>query len=81
MTKRVQVTLQDQEYRDIQRIARLRGMPIAEWVRRAIEAARREESLLSVDKKLAAIRSAARHQGPSCDIEQMLAEIESGYLQ
>jgi hypothetical protein len=56
-------------------------MSVAEWVRQVLRAARREESLLSVDKKLAAIRSAARVQGPSCDIDQMLAEVESGYLQ
>jgi hypothetical protein len=81
MAKRLQVILQDQEYRDIRRIARMRGMSIAEWARQAIEAARRSESPVAADKKLAVIRSAARHQGPSCDVEQMLAEIEGGYLQ
>jgi len=80
MAKRLQVILQDPEYREIQRIARLRHMSIAEWVRQALELARRREPTRSIDKKLAAIRAAARYQSPVADIDQMLAEIERGYL-
>jgi hypothetical protein len=32
-----------------------------------------------VEKKLAAIRAAARHESPTSDIDTMLAEIERGY--
>ena len=80
MAKRLQVILQDPEYREVQRIARLRHMSIAEWVRQALELARRREPTRSVEKKLAAIRAAARYQSPVADIDQMLAEIERGYL-
>ena len=80
MAKRLQVILQDAEYREIQRIARLRHMSIAEWVRQALELARRREPTRSVEKKLEAVRIAARHQFPVADIDQMLAEIEKGYL-
>jgi len=80
MAKRLQVILQDPEYREIQRIARLRHMSIAEWVRQALELARRREPTRSIEKKLAAIRAAARYQSPVADIDQMLAEIERGYL-
>ena len=80
MAKRLQVILQDPEYREIQRIARLRRMSIAEWVRQALELARRREPTRSIDKKLEVIRAAARHQFPVGDIDQMLAEIEKGYL-
>jgi len=80
MAKRLQVILQDPEYREIQRIARLRHMSIAEWVRQALELARRREPTRSVEKKLEAVRIAARHQFPVADIDQMLAEIEKGYL-
>lgn len=72
--------MQDPDYREIQRIARLRRMSTAEWVRQALELARRREPTRSVEKKLEAIRAAARHQGPTADIDQMLAEIEKGYL-
>jgi hypothetical protein len=74
------VILQDPEYRDIQRAARSRQMSIAEWVRQALAHARRREPLGDVEKKLAAIRAAVKHEFPTGDIETMLAEIEQGYL-
>jgi hypothetical protein len=79
MAKRLQVILQDPEYREIQRAARSRHMSIAEWVRQALNLARRQEPLESLDKKLDAIRVAAKHDFPVGDIEEMLADIERGY--
>lgn len=79
MAKRLQVILKDPEYREIQRIARARHMSIAEWVRRALELARRGEPAGGIGKKLEVIRAAARHDYPSGDIDDMLAEIERGY--
>jgi len=80
MAKRLQVILQDPEYRDIQRAARSRKMSIAEWVRQALAHARRREPLGDVEKKLAAIRAAAKYESPTSDIKTMLEEIEQGYL-
>jgi hypothetical protein len=77
--KRLQVILQDPEYREIQRVARSRRMSLAEWVRQALEAARREEPTGSIGRKLDAVRLAARHEFPAGDIDQMLAGIEAGY--
>jgi hypothetical protein len=79
MSKRLQVILKDPEYREIQRVARSRRMSIAEWVRQALELARRGESGTGAGKKLEVIRAAARHDFPSADIDRILAEIESGY--
>jgi hypothetical protein len=79
MAKRLQVILQDPEYREIRRAARSRHMSIAEWVRQALELARRREPSSEIGKKLDAIRAAARHNFPSGDIDTMLAEIEGGY--
>jgi hypothetical protein len=79
MAKRLQVIVQDPEYREIQRMARSRHMSIAEWVRQALAHARRREPLGDVEKKLAAIRAAARHEFPAGDIGSMLEEIERGY--
>jgi hypothetical protein len=79
MAKRLQVILQDPEYREIQRVARSRHMSIAEWVRQALALARRREPLGDVEKKLEAIRAAARHEFPAGDVDSMLAEIERGY--
>jgi len=80
MAKRLQVILQDPEYREVQRAARSRQMSVAEWVRQALAFARRREPLGDVEKKLAAIRAAAKHEFPTGDIDTMLAEIEHGYL-
>jgi hypothetical protein len=79
MAKRLQVILKDPEYREIQRVARLRHMSIAEWVRQALDLARRREPLGSIGKKLETIQTAARHDYPVGDIDVMLAEIEAGY--
>jgi hypothetical protein len=80
MSKRLQVILQDPDYRDIQRAARSRHMSIAEWVRQALDLARRREPVRDTAKKLAVVRAAVQHNGPTADIQVMLAEIESGYL-
>ena len=79
MPKRLQVIIADPEYRELQRAARSRHMSLAQWVRQALELARREEPIGSVSKKLEAVRRAVQHEGPTGDIEQMLSEIEAGY--
>ena len=71
--------LDEPEIREIQRAARAKRMTVAEWVRGALREARRKEPLGDVADKIAAIRRAVRHQGPTADIGQMLAEIEKGY--
>ena len=79
MAKRLQVILLDPDYREIQKLARARRMSLAEWVRQALDSARRREPVGDIGKKLDAIRVAAQYQAPVADIEQMLAEIERGY--
>jgi hypothetical protein len=80
MAKRLQVILQDPDYREIQHMARARQMSIAEWVRQALAQARRREPMGGAGKKLEVIRAAARYVYPAGDIEGMLAEIEKGYV-
>ncbi len=79
MTKRLQVLIEDRDYREIQLVARSRRMTIAEWVRQSLDLARRREPLGDASKKLAAIRAAARHSYPVSDIDGILAEINQGY--
>ena len=79
MTKRLQVILQDPEYREIQRAADAQRLSIAAWVRQALAAARRREPVGNVGKKLDSVRAAARHSYPTADSNDMLAEIERGY--
>ncbi|MFH1572337.1 MAG: antitoxin [Acidobacteriota bacterium] len=79
MSKRLQVLLDETEYREIQRASRLRKMTVAEWVRQALRAARRREPSGEVKKRLEIVRAAARHSYPTGDIDQMTADTERGY--
>ena len=80
MSKRLQVLLDEAELREIQRIARRRRTTVAEWVRQTLRAARRQEPRADARKKLDVVREAAKEAFPTGDIEQVLAEIEQGYL-
>ena len=79
MAKRLQVIIDDTEYRDVQRAARLRHMTLAEWVRQAMVQARRNEPGREAGSKLEVIRAAVRMEFPTGDIDRMLDEIERGY--
>ena len=68
------VLLDDDEFAETRRIARRHRMSVSAWVRQALRQARRG-SRTPIDSKLAAIATATRHQGPTADIEKMLAEI------
>jgi hypothetical protein len=80
MSKRLQVLLDEAEYRDLRRLARAEKITVAEWVRQALRLARRRQPTGKTDRKLAAIRAAVEHGFPTADIEQVLADIERGYL-
>jgi 16S rRNA U516 pseudouridylate synthase RsuA-like enzyme len=77
--KRLQVLLDEGDLEQIRRIAEREGMTVSEWVRRVLRQAGRGRASGDPARKLAAVRSAARHSFPTGDIEQMLDEIERGY--
>ena len=80
MSKRLQVLLPDQEMSDIQILAERAQMSVGEWVRQTLREARSRKSLKDPAEKLKAIRRAAEYNFPEVDIDQMLREIEQGYL-
>jgi hypothetical protein len=79
MSKRLQVIVDDAEYRDLQKAARRRGLTVSQWVREAIRSMRRLEPSTDAARKLSVVREAVRHTYPTADIDEMLAEIERGY--
>jgi hypothetical protein len=81
MSKRLQVLLEEDEMRELRETARRHGVPVSEWVRRALREARRREPQGTIDSKLRALRKASQHNFPTADIEVMLAEIERGYAE
>ena len=83
MSKKLQVLLDDYEYEATQAVAKYRGVTVSEWVRQVLRKARSvdpnsTEKRTPPEVKLRAIEEAYRHQHPTGDIEDMLAEIESG---
>jgi hypothetical protein len=79
MSKRLQVLLKDAEYREVRRAALAQNMSVSEWVRQALSLVRQREPSGNAEKKIQAVRTAARSQYPTADMDQMLAEIENGY--
>ena len=79
MSKRLNVVLDDDEYRALKRAARRQGLTLSEWVRRSLSQARMREPEAPAGKKLAVVRAAVEHDFPTADIDQMLREIERGY--
>jgi hypothetical protein len=80
MSTRLQVIFDDEELAEIQRTAKKHRMTTAEWVRQALRKAQRSEPRGDAKKKLAVVRAAAEHAFPVGEVEQMLEEIERGYL-
>ena len=77
MAKRLQVLFDEEEYLEIQGVARRQRMTVAEWVRQALRQAR-EDRRGRVEAKLRAIAKATSHEHPTADIDDMLDEIAAG---
>ena len=73
MRKRLQVLLDEAEYREIQDLARRQRLTVADWVRQALRKARIAHPN-TLDAKLRAISEASRHNFPTTDIQTMLRE-------
>jgi len=84
MSKRLQVLLADEEMADIRLLAQRRHVTVGEWVRQTLREARRHQSVGDPEAKLRAVRRAVAYSTSTSevevDIDQMLREIEQGYL-
>jgi DhnA family fructose-bisphosphate aldolase class Ia len=79
MSKRLQVLFDEAELEQLRETARRHGMPVSEWVRQTLRAARRQDPHADVEAKVRALRVAVRHEFPTADVDQIPAEIEHGY--
>lgn len=77
---RLQIIVDEAELEEIRDAARRQQQTVSEWVRQTLRRARREQPADDMERRLAVISSAARHEFPTADIGQMLAEVEQGYL-
>lgn len=81
MSKRLQVLIDETEFEQYQRLAAAEHLTVAEWVRQALRLARERRPARGPSTKLAALDRAAEYRFPTADIDQMAAEIETGYLE
>jgi len=79
MTTRLQVLMDDDKRHEIREVARRQRVTVAEWVRQALRFALRQAPHASVPQKMGAVRQAFGYQLPTADIEEMLAQVRSGY--
>ena len=70
----------DDEFDALRALAAERGVKISEFVRETVRQAARSRSTSVPDARIAAIRRASAYRFPAPDIDQMLREIEAGYV-
>lgn len=80
MSKRLQVLVDDEELTAIKRLARRQGRTVADWVRDALRVARSREAARDPREKLDVLERAVSHSFPTGEIDELLADIERGYL-
>ena len=73
--------MDERELAEIEAVARQSAMSVSEWVRQALRTARDTNPSEEAGKKLERIRLSMRHEFPSGEIDDMLREIERGYLE
>lgn len=76
----MQVVMEDAELERYEETARSLGLTLSEWARQVLRAAASTVSRSDVDAKRRAIERAAKHSFPAPEIDEMLAEIERGYV-
>ncbi len=81
MSKRLQVIIDETDLKTYETNAELEGVTLSEWVRQSLRDASQRKSLKDPERKLRAIKEAMTFEAPAPPIEQMLQEIERGYLE
>ena len=78
MSKRLQVLLPEEDFQELEARCEADGCTIAEFVRTSIKSSLQKPSRRTPEDRIARILGYARYDGPSGDIETVLAEIEQG---
>ena len=81
MSTRLQVILSEHEAASLKELAAREGVSVSEWVRRSLREASRRQTSGKSEERLAAISVGAAYSFPTADIDDMLAEIERGYVE
>lgn len=79
MSRRLQILLEEEEWREVRRAASLARVSVEDWVRAALRASRLAGPASLPDRKLAVVRAAAQHAFPAGEIATMLSEVDAGF--
>jgi hypothetical protein len=81
MSKRLQVLVDEKEYKEFGRRAKIEGVSVGEWVRQSLRQSLRNRSGKKPEEKMNEIRGIAEKGDlPSSNIEKMNKEISESYL-
>lgn len=85
MSRRLQVELGNREFEQIRMMARRQRMSVDDWILKVLREAHRSQpqrgaEAEEADRKLALLDRAMEYEFPTADIDQMLAEVQRGYL-
>lgn len=84
MSRRLQVEVDNREFEQIEKLARRQRMSVDDWVLKVLREAHRNQPQRSTgeetESKLALLDRAMEYEFPTADIDQMLAEVQRGYL-
>ncbi len=78
MSKRLQVLIPEEEFRELHKVSKSQNKSVADWVRESIHIRLQANKPETPEKRLARLLKFARFSGPSGDIKQILSEIEKG---
>lgn len=78
MSHRLEVALDNEEFRALQAAARRHRSTVSDYVRTVLREALADEPERGAVARLVAVREAASHAFPTADIEQMEAQIRAG---
>lgn len=79
MSIRLQILLDEEELREVKKLAVQENLTVSAWVRRAIQHEKKERPGTAARKKLQHIQSFSKHNFPTGDYKDIAAEIDSGY--
>ena len=80
MSIRLQVLLDEDELKEVKKLAVQENLTVSAWVRRAIQHEKKERPGTAARKKLQVIQNFSKYDFPTGDYKDMAAEIDSGYL-
>lgn len=78
MSRRLQILLPQQEYKQVSALCRKMSKTVSEWVREGIRERLIQSKPMPAGQRLARILKFARMSGPTGSIERILEEIEQG---